>query len=100
LTLRAAAIDRSKAAPWKAHEEVGDTIWMGAADASGLVVSYIQSLYWEFGSGVGAAADRHRDARNRGLSFSLDRSALNVLEPGRQPLHTLCAALAVLRDAA
>jgi len=25
---------------------------MGAADASGLVVSYIQSLYWEFGSGV------------------------------------------------
>ena len=30
----------------------GDTIWMGAADASGLVVSYIQSLYWEFGSGV------------------------------------------------
>jgi len=29
----------------------GDTIWMGAADAGGLVVSYIQSLYWEFGSG-------------------------------------------------
>jgi gamma-glutamyltranspeptidase/glutathione hydrolase len=29
----------------------GDTIWMGAADSSGLAVSYIQSLYWEFGSG-------------------------------------------------
>jgi gamma-glutamyltranspeptidase/glutathione hydrolase len=36
--------------------------------------------------------------QNRGLSFSLDRGALNVLEPGRLPLHTLCAALAVLRD--
>ena len=35
-------------------------IWMGAADASGLVVSYIQSLYWEFGSGVRAAGDRRR----------------------------------------
>jgi len=36
--------------------------------------------------------------QNRGISFSLDRNALNVLEPGRLPLHTLCAALAVLRD--
>ena len=43
----------------------GDTIWMGAADASGLVVSYIQSLYWEFGSGVRAAAHRRADAEPR-----------------------------------
>jgi oxamate amidohydrolase len=97
LDAEAAAIDRRRAAPWKAHEEVGDTIWMGAADASGLVVSYIQSLYWEFGSGV-VLPQTGIVMQNRGMSFSLDRSALNVLEPGRLPLHTLCAALAVLRD--
>ena len=43
----------------------GDTIWMGAADSSGLVVSYIQSLYWEFGSGLRAAAHRRADAEPR-----------------------------------
>src|SRR5262249_22075182 len=93
----AAAIDRRKAAAWKAAAGVGDTIWMGAADASGLVVSYIQSLYWEFGSGV-VLPQTGIVMQNRGLSFSLDRAALNVLEPGRLPLHTLTAALTVLRD--
>ena len=29
----------------------GDTVWMGAIDANGLAVSYIQSIYWEYGSG-------------------------------------------------
>ncbi len=43
----------------------GDTIWMGAADASGLVVSYIQSLYWEFGSGCVLPANRRADAKPR-----------------------------------
>src|SRR4029077_12147181 len=45
----AGKIARKRAAPWPAPAEKGDTIWMGAADSSGLVVSYIQSLYWEFG---------------------------------------------------
>ena len=75
----------------------GDTIWMGAADASGLVVSYIQSLYWEFGSGV-VLPRTGIVMQNRGSSFSLDRAALNALEPGRLPPHTLNPALAVLRD--
>ncbi len=44
-------IDARKAAKWPAPSGEGDTIWMGAADSSGLAVSYIQSLYWEFGSG-------------------------------------------------
>jgi gamma-glutamyltranspeptidase/glutathione hydrolase len=70
---------------------------MGAADSSGLVVSYIQSLYWEFGSGCVLPATGVL-MQNRGTSFSLDPQALNVLEPGRLPLHTLNPALAVLRD--
>jgi oxamate amidohydrolase len=97
LDAEAAAIDRRKASAWQAQAGAGDTIWMGAADASGLVVSYIQSIYWEFGSGV-VLPRTGVLMQNRGISFSLDRGALNVLEPGRLPLHTLSAALAVLRD--
>jgi oxamate amidohydrolase len=90
-------IDRRKAAGWPPSGNAGDTVWMGAADASGLAVSYIQSLYWEFGSGCVLPATGVL-MQNRGASFSLDRGALNALEPGRQPFHTLNPALAVLDD--
>src|SRR5713226_2598350 len=90
-------IDRRKAAPWPVPPGEGDTIWMGAADARGLVVSYIQSLYWEFGSGV-VLPRTGVLMQNRGASFSLDPDALNALEPGRLPFHTLNPALAVLAD--
>ena len=90
-------IDRRKAARWPAPYGEGDTIWMGAADASGLVVSYIQSLYWEFGSGC-VLPRTGVLMQNRGASFSLDPEALNALAPGRLPFHTLNPALAVLND--
>ncbi len=97
LDSEAARIDRRKAAKWPAPPGEGDTIWMGAADASGLVVSYIQSIYWEFGS----ACVLPRTGvlmQNRGASFSLENGALNPLRPGRKPFHTLNPALAVLKD--
>ncbi len=90
-------IDARKAAPWPSPDARGDTIWMGAADASGLVVSYIQSLYWEFGSGCVLPATGIL-MQNRGASFSLDPKALNALAPGRRPFHTLNPALAELKD--
>ncbi|MBI1201716.1 MAG: gamma-glutamyltransferase [Rhodopseudomonas sp.] len=90
-------IDARRAAPWPDRQARGDTIWMGAADASGLVVSYIQSIYWEFGSGCVLPATGVL-MQNRGSSFSLDPKALNALEPGRRPFHTLNPALAVLKD--
>jgi len=90
-------IDRRKAAPWPQPYGEGDTIWMGAADASGLVVSYIQSLYWEFGSGV-VLPRTGVLMQNRGASFSLDASNLNALAPGRLPFHTLNPALVELAD--
>jgi oxamate amidohydrolase len=90
-------IDGRKAARWPAPYGEGDTIWMGAADASGLVVSYIQSIYWEFGSGCVLPATGVL-MQNRGASFSLDPKALNALEPGRRPFHTLNPALAALKD--
>ena len=96
LDAEAAQIDR-KAAKWQASAGDGDTVWMGAADSNGLVVSYIQSIYWEFGSGCVLPATGVL-MQNRGASFSLDPRALNALAPGRVPFHTLNAALAVLRD--
>ena len=89
-------IDRRKAAPWRSRGD-SDTVWMGAADADGLVVSYIQSLYWEFGSGL-VLPRTGVLMQNRGASFSLEAGALNLLAPGRLPFHTLNPALAALKD--
>jgi oxamate amidohydrolase len=97
LNAEALGIDRRKAAKWPQPYGEGDTIWMGAADASGLVVSYIQSLYWEFGSGV-VLPRTGVLMQNRGASFSLDGNNLNALAPGRLPFHTLNPALAELAD--
>lgn len=97
LDAEAARIDRERAAPWPHRPGAGDTVWMGAADASGLAVSFIQSLYWEFGSGCVLPATGVV-MQNRGASFSLDPGALNALAPGRAPFHTLNPALAVLDD--
>jgi len=97
LDAEAAKIDRRKAARWPAPLGTGDTVWMGAADACGLVVSYIQSLYWEFGSACVLPATGVL-MQNRGASFSLRAGDLNALAPGRQPFHTLNPALATLRD--
>ncbi|KAJ8134891.1 hypothetical protein OY671_011896, partial [Metschnikowia pulcherrima] len=51
-----AALDKTvateRAAPWPDPSKHGDTVWLAATDRSGLNVSFIQSIYWEFGSGV------------------------------------------------
>lgn len=48
----AAEIDLNRAAPWPNLAIPGDNIWMGARDKEGRMVSFIQSIYWEFGSGL------------------------------------------------
>jgi oxamate amidohydrolase len=97
LSAEAAGISKTKAAPWPAPKDKGDTIWMGAADGTGLVVSYIQSLYWEFGSGC-LLPTTGVLMQNRGAAFSLRPTSLIALAPGRLPIHTLNPALAVLDD--
>jgi gamma-glutamyltranspeptidase/glutathione hydrolase len=97
LDVEVSKIDRRKAARWPSPWGESDTIWMGAVDSKGLVVSYIQSLYWEFGSGC-VLPRTGVLMQNRGASFSLERGAVNPLEPGRRPFHTLNPALAQLRD--
>ena len=96
LDAEAAQIDAQHAAPWPTPALPGDTVWMGAADAQGRVVSYIQSIYWEFGSGV-ALAETGVNWQNRGASFTLTPGP-NALAPGRLPFHTLNPALARLAD--
>ena len=93
----AARIDPARAAPWGTGRGPADTIWMGAIDAEGRAVSFIQSLYHEYGSGV-VLGGSGVNWQNRGCSFSLDDRALNVLKPGRKPFHTLNPALALLAD--
>lgn len=89
-------IDPHKALRWPDGAAPGDTIWMGAIDRAGRSVSFIQSVYWEFGSGV-VLQDTGVCWQNRGTSFSLDM-ALNSLEPGRKPFHTLNPSLALFDD--
>ena len=90
-------IDRAHAAPWGAGRGPADTVWMGVIDGAGRAVSFIQSLYHEYGSGV-VLAESGINWQNRGCSFSLDASALNALRPGKKPFHTLNPALALLDD--
>ena len=51
LNSNATNISLSEAADWPEIAKKGDTIWMGAVDSEGTVVSFIQSIFWEFGSG-------------------------------------------------
>jgi gamma-glutamyltranspeptidase len=90
-------VDRSCAFPWGGATDPGDTIWMGVIDSEGRAVSFIQSIYHEFGSGV-VLPQTGINWQNRGCSFSLSAQARNALEPGRKPFHTLNPALAVLDD--
>ena len=94
----AAMIMPERAAPYPLPDfGEGDTVWMGAIDAQGMAVSYIQSIFWEFGSGV-VLPRTGILLQNRGMAFSLNENARNPLRPGRRPFHTLNPPLAVFAD--
>jgi gamma-glutamyltranspeptidase len=90
-------IHPQQALPWPDVSKPGDTIWMGCVDAQGRAVSFIQSVYWEFGSGT-VLQDTGICWQNRGTSFSLYPTALNRLQPGRKPFHTLNPSMALFDD--
>ena len=93
----ARGIDRKTAAPWPQAGPDGDTIWIGAVDAAGRAVSFIQSLYWEFGSGL-VLPETGLLWQNRGSGMRLAASGPNRLAPLRKPFHTLNPPLARLAD--
>ncbi|MHC2461681.1 gamma-glutamyltransferase family protein [Bradyrhizobium embrapense] len=86
-----------RAAPWPDPSKQGDTVWLAATDRNGLSVSFIQSVYWEFGSGV-ILPESGVTWQNRGTSFSLSESDTNRLDPRRLPFHTIQPAMAELGD--
>ena len=92
-----AEISLDKALPWGKSKGPADTIWMGVIDSEGRAVSFIQSIYHEFGSGV-VLPRTGINWQNRGCSFSLDKDHINVLTPGKKPFHTLNPALARFKD--
>ena len=96
LAREAGLVDMRRAAAWPQPSSPGDTIWMGAADRQGRVVSYIQSIYWEFGSGI-VLDESGVNWQNRGAGFSLQPGP-NQLGPGRLPFHTLNPSLARLNN--
>lgn len=66
----------------------GGTVYLSTADKYGNMVSYIQSNYMDFGSGLvvpGTGISLH----NRGYTFSLDESEYNRLEPNKKTYHTI-----------
>jgi gamma-glutamyltranspeptidase/glutathione hydrolase len=88
LAERRRRMSRRASMPAAGPAATGDTIAIVTADAQGNAVSLIQSLYWEFGSGV-IAGDTGILLQNRGAFFSLDPAHVNRLAPRKQTAHTL-----------
>ena len=66
----------------------GGTVYLCTADKDGMMVSYIQSNYAGFGSGV-VVPDTGIALQNRGASFSLNPKHPNALKGGKRPFHTI-----------
>ena len=77
--------------------EGGDTVYLCAADEHGNLVSLIQSVAFDFGSGI-VAEGTGMLMQNRGSYFSLDPVHVNRLEPRKRTMHTLIPAMASRGD--
>ena len=66
----------------------GGTVYLCCADAEGNMVSYIQSNYNAFGSGI-VVKDTGIALSNRGFDFSMDPAHVNYLKPGKYTYHTI-----------
>ena len=96
LAARARLIDPKRAQMFEAgtpndvHRR-GGTIYLSAADESGMMISFIQSNYMGFGSGV-VVPGYGVSLQNRGHGFSLMPASPNVVAPGKRPFHTIIPA--------
>ena len=94
----AAGIDMQYAQPWPGRKpDAGDTVWLGAVDSRGMSVSYIQSIFFEYGSGV-VLPNTGITMQNRGVAFELDGGGPRLLAPKRKPYHTLNPAMALFEN--
>ncbi|MBO0764549.1 MAG: gamma-glutamyltransferase family protein, partial [Hyphomicrobiaceae bacterium] len=73
-----------------------DTVYFAVVDESGMAVSFINSLYSEFGSGI-VTRKTGIVLHNRGTGFVCDPAHRNCIAPGKRPMHTLVPAM-VFKD--
>jgi gamma-glutamyltranspeptidase/glutathione hydrolase len=89
LAKRAALIDLKEARiPAHGAPKEGGTVYLTAADASGLMVSFIQSNYSGFGSGI-VVPGTGISLQNRGYGFTLEKGHPNQIDGGKRPYHTI-----------
>jgi gamma-glutamyltranspeptidase/glutathione hydrolase len=89
LAERAKLIDPRRASDFKhGTPPRGGTIYLTAADESGMMVSFIQSNYQGFGSGV-VVPGTGVSLQNRGYGFTLEEGHPNVVAGGKRPFHTI-----------
>lgn len=88
LDQHASMIKMSQALAWPHVFKSGDTVYIAATDDQGNSVSMLQTIYFDWGSGV-MAGDTGILWHNRGASFNLDPKHPNVLQAGKRPFHTL-----------
>jgi gamma-glutamyltranspeptidase/glutathione hydrolase len=89
LASRAKLIDRNRAQDFgPGRPPVGGTVYLCAGDASGMMVSLIQSNYMGFGSGV-VVPGTGISLQNRGAGFTLQKGHPNELAGGKRPFHTI-----------
>jgi len=97
---RARLVDRSRAQDFDhGTPKPGGTIYLTAADAEGNMVSYIQSNYTGFGSGM-VAPGTGIALQNRGCCFTLEEGHPNRVGPSKRPYHTIIPGFVTRRDAA
>jgi gamma-glutamyltranspeptidase/glutathione hydrolase len=98
LAARAELIDPNRAQDFGAGApQQGGTVYLTAADASGMMVSFIQSNYAGFGSGV-TVPGTGIHLQNRGWGFSLDPDSPNFVGPRKRPFHTILPGFLMGRD--
>jgi gamma-glutamyltranspeptidase/glutathione hydrolase len=68
-----------------------ETIYLTASDADGNMVSLINSIYWEFGSGVVVPGTGFA-LQNRGYGFTMEQGRANTVAPSKLPFHTIIPA--------
>jgi gamma-glutamyltranspeptidase/glutathione hydrolase len=89
LASRAKLIDPNRAStPTAGQPHSGGTVYLTAADENGMMISFIQSNYKGFGSGV-VVPNTGIALQNRGAGFSLQAGHPNQVAPGKRPFHTI-----------